>query len=400
MTGTLPAEMGGRLYRDAALTDARTSELTVGVSVLVRRRRIVWIRPSDGEEELDAGVDVVDASGCTIVPGMVDCHSHLTLPGGAHWLDHLSDPPERLLETAEDNGRLLTRAGVRWARDVGAPVGRDPATGVTRALTFGVQQRWRARPDRPRLRVAGLFVERPDDKPAGVDAREELVALVDEQINHGAPHVKLYPESGFPQELSWSDAELTATVAAAHRRGVRVTAHASKRATSAACVAAGVDCIEHGFEIDDDTARAMADSSIALVSTLAVFRSWQSFSSTTGIPRMTTAEGRERIEARREAAIASVQAAQRAGVLIAAGTDFGGGSTRANQLAWEVECLVEAGLQPFEALAAATWHGGVVLGEPDAGSLRQGGPADFALVHGDPLSDPTALWRVWRVSWA
>lgn len=98
--------------------------------------------------------------------------------------------------------------------------------------------------------------------------------------------------------------------------------------------------------------------------------------------------------------MASVQAAHRAGVLIAAGTDFGGGSTRANQLAWEVECLAEAGLEPWEALGAATWCGGRVIGNPDAGIVREGGPADFVLVHGDPLSDPTALWRIWRVAWA
>ena len=85
---------------------------------------------------------------------------------------------------------------------------------------------------------------------------------------------------------------------------------------------------------------------------------------------------------------------------IAAGTDFGGGSLRANQLAWEVEEMVEAGLQPWQALAAATWRGGELLGEPDAGVIREGGPADFFLVHGDPLSDPSALWRVWRVAWA
>ena len=95
----------------------------------------------------------------------------------------------------------------------------------------------------------------------------------------------------------------------------------------------------------------------------------------------------------------SVRLAHAAGVLIAAGTDFGGGSSRANQLAWEVESLVEAGLEPWEALAAATWHGGQVLGEPEAGVIREGGPADFFLVHGDPLSDPSALWRVWRVAW-
>ena len=97
---------------------------------------------------------------------------------------------------------------------------------------------------------------------------------------------------------------------------------------------------------------------------------------------------------RAERAEESVRLAHAAGVAIATGTDFGGGSTRANQLAWEVESLVAAGLEPWEALGAATWRGGELLGEPEAGVIREGGPADFALVHGDPTSDPAALWRV------
>jgi imidazolonepropionase-like amidohydrolase len=143
----------------------------------------------------------------------------------------------------------------------------------------------------------------------------------------------------------------------------------------------------------------MARRGTFLVSTLAVFRSWLSFGRTTRIGRF-RGDGADAIRARREAAEASVAAARRAGVAIAAGTDFGGGSLRANQLAWEVESLVAAGLEPFEALGAATWRGGELLGEPEAGAIREGGPADFFLVHGDPLSDPRALWRVWRVDWA
>jgi len=95
-----------------------------------------------------------------------------------------------------------------------------------------------------------------------------------------------------------------------------------------------------------------------------------------------------------------VRLARAAGVAIAAGTDFGVGSTRANQLAWEMECLVAAGLAPWEVLGAATWRGGDLPGEPEAGRIRESGPADFSLVHGDPLSDPSALWRVWYVAWA
>ena len=144
----------------------------------------------------------------------------------------------------------------------------------------------------------------------------------------------------------------------------------------------------------------MATRGTVLVSTLAIFRSWRSFGRTTSIPRFASPEGRNRILDRQARAEESVRLALQAGVAIATGTDFGGGSTRANQLAWEVESLVAAGLDPWQALGAATWRGGELLGEPDAGVLREGGPADFSLVHGDPISDPTALWRVWHVAWS
>ena len=133
-------------------------------------------------------------------------------------------------------------------------------------------------------------------------------------------------------------------------------------------------------------------------STLAVMSSWQSFAATTRIPRFTEAESRSAIADRLTRGEESVRIARKAGVPIAAGTDFGGGSLRANQLAWEVEAMVKAGLEPWEAIAAVTWRGGDLLGEPQAGTISVGGPSDFFLVHGDPLSDPSALWRVWRVA--
>jgi imidazolonepropionase-like amidohydrolase len=136
-----------------------------------------------------------------------------------------------------------------------------------------------------------------------------------------------------------------------------------------------------------------------LVSTLAVQRSWQSFGSTTTMERFATEASRNAIAARLEQGEASVRVARDAGVRIATGSDFGGGSLRANQLAWEVTSLVAAGLEPVDALAAATWRGGELLGEEEAGVIREGGPADFFCVHGDPLSEPAALWRVWRTAY-
>ena len=126
-----------------------------------------------------------------------------------------------------------------------------------------------------------------------------------------------------------------------------------------------MDALEHGFRLDADVARAMAVQGTALVATLAVMESWATFGATTRLPRFASAEGRAALAERREAAHASVRLASAAGVLLAAGTDFGGGSLRANQLAWEVETLVAAGLEPYDALAAATDNGGRLLGEPE-----------------------------------
>jgi len=140
----------------------------------------------------------------------------------------------------------------------------------------------------------------------------------------------------------------------------------------------------------------MARQGTFLVSTLTVPRSFLAIGrAAQGTPYSSRA-GRRNARALLEAAETSVRIARRAGVRIAAGTDFGGGSSRADHLAWEVQSLVAAGLEPWEALRSATRRGGQLLREPDAGVVREGGPADFFLVHGDPLSTPEALWRIWR----
>jgi imidazolonepropionase-like amidohydrolase len=391
---TLP----GTLYRDAALADGRSPNLRRGVSVLAENGRITWIRDSSDEGPVPDQVQIVDAGGTTIIPGLVDGHSHLTLPGGSHWMDRAFDTTETLLEVAEDNADLQMRSGVRWARDVGSPR-RSVGGTAERALALTVRDRWHGRRDRPYVRAAGTWIAAPKTLPAGLPVEaadaDDLLARVTGQLDDGADFVKLYLDGPDPETAPWTAAEVGRVAEAVHRRGAKVTAHASRLSGARVAAEAGIDSVEHGFELDADIAAIMARNNVTVVTTLTVMRSWLTFGSTTTIDRFVDARP---IRERLERAMDSVRIAQAAGVTIVGGTDFGGGSARANMLPWEFESLVESGLQPWEALASVTWRGGELLGEPDAGVIREGGPADFSLVHGDPLSDPTALWRVWRVA--
>jgi imidazolonepropionase-like amidohydrolase len=398
-----PAPVTGRvLYRDGAIADGRAEGLQRNVSVLVEDGRIAWIRPTDGEEGA-GGATIVDCAGATFVPGMVDCHSHVTGPGGANWIARFNDPPEILLATAEHNGEIGLAAGTRWMRDVGSPIGADPDGGGERALALVVRDRWGGRRDRPYLRAAGSWIFRRGVSPmrSAVEAEsaDELLAAAVGQLDAGADLIKLYMDGPDVAVSPWTADDVARVVEAAHGRDARVAAHSSRPSGAREAVLGGVDSIEHGFELEADIAAEMAGRGTTLVSTLAVMRSWLTFSATTTMPRFAEAEGRASIDGRLERAEASVRIARDAGVPIATGSDFGGGSLRANQLAWEVTSLVAAGIEPLDALAAATWRGGELIGEPDAGVIREGGPADFFCVHGDPLSDPDALWRVWRTAW-
>lgn len=389
------------LVTGAALADGTSDTVVRDVSLLVDHGILagLWTNSDQPDPGELPGVTIVDGVGATIVPGMVDSHSHLSMPGGADWVNRGFDSLDMLLAVGEENGELMVRAGVRWARDVGSPRRVVPETGQQRAASLLLRERWQGRQDRPYIRAAGTWLLRPGALPTGLGVEVEhgadLADAVRQQLDEGADLVKLYLDGPDPDTAPFSADEVTAAVRAAHERGAKVAAHATALAGNRVGAEAGVDSLEHGFQIDADIARLMVANNVTLVSTLAVVHSWRTFDATTTMPRFTDPEMRKRLDERLETASTSVRTADAAGVAIAAGSDFGGGSLRANQLVWEVEAMIEAGIEPRKALAAATWRGGELLGVPHAGRLIVGQPAHFSLVHGDPLSDPAALWRVW-----
>jgi imidazolonepropionase-like amidohydrolase len=387
------------LVTGASFADGTTEDVRRDVSLYVDDGRVAGLF-FDGAEPSGVAADAarIDGSGATLVPGLVDSHAHLSMPGGARWIERGFDPAPELLTVGEENGELLVRAGIRWARDVGAPRGVGP-DGRERALSLVLRDKWAGAHDRPYVRAAGTWLSRAGVLPHGlaveVEHGADLVAAVTQQLDDGADLVKLYLDGPDPETPPFTVGEVAAAVAQAHGRGARVAAHSGQLPGARVGADAGVDSLEHGFDLDADTAASLAAHGVTLVSTLSVLHSWQSFRTTSHNDRFTSDEGVGRIAARRERAEDSVRLAERAGVAIAAGSDFGGGSLRANQLAWEVQALVTAGVAPRVALAAATWRGGELFGDPEAGRLRVGGPAHFSLVHGDPLVDPAALWRIW-----
>ncbi|MGH2356739.1 MAG: amidohydrolase family protein, partial [Candidatus Limnocylindria bacterium] len=252
--------LGSVLYRDGALADGRSDRLQLGVTVLVVDGRIAWIRPAGGEED-PGGATIVDASGATFVPGMVDCHSHVTGPGGAHWIDRFADPPASVVAAAEHNGALSLGAGVRWLRDVGSPIGVDPVDGRERALALGVRDRWVGRVDRPYVRAAGAWLLKsgtirgiPTVEAANGD---ELLAAATRQLDDGADLVKLYMDGPDAGVSPWTANEVARVVEAAHARGAKVTAHSGHVNGARQAVSGGVDSIEHGFELDAGVAADM-----------------------------------------------------------------------------------------------------------------------------------------------
>lgn len=377
------------LIRGAALADGRSASLQVPVSLKIEAGRIAWIVPSADADP--GGADVLDGGGAVIVPAMVDCHSHLTLPGGSHYIQRGSDPAPRLREVARRNAARLVGAGVLWARDVGSP----RAGG--QAVSLAVRDELDGRSGQPYIRVAGTWIAKSGYLPSlavQVPNGDGLLTAAMQQLDQGADLVKVMMDGpGSSAASPFSVTEMQRVVDAVHGRGHRIAAHSQHSPGAAVAAAAGVDSIEHGFDITDSVAQAMAAGGVTLVSTLSVLASLESFARTT----TEFAGSAGTYASARESASASVAAARRAGVKIAAGSDFGGGSGRAGHLHWEVDLLVRAGLEPWEALAAITWRGGELLGEENAGRLALGAPADLVLVHGDPLSDPAALGRVWSV---
>src|SRR5436190_17507589 len=250
------------VLHDAAFADGTSASRRTGVSLAIDDGHIAWIRPNDSADTKAA--TVIDAGGATIVPAMVDCHSHLTMQGGSHWIQRGDDPPATLLQVARENANRLAQAGVLWARDVGAP----SAGGVP--LSIKVRDEHKGKRGSPYMRVAGTWIGKTGYPDMWVTTDSDgLKTAALGQMDLGTDLVKLYMDApGGVKDSPFTVDAVRETVKAVHARGAKVAAHSGYFDGARVAAEAGVDSIEHGMELTDDTARTMKKNGVTLVSTL------------------------------------------------------------------------------------------------------------------------------------
>ncbi|OBB91214.1 metal-dependent hydrolase family protein [Mycolicibacterium peregrinum] len=317
-----------------------------------------WIHQGVLSAEPIANADTVFDGGW-IIPGLVDAHCHVGLgPHGAVELDEAVTQAE----TERDAGALLLR-------DAGSPVD-------TRSFDD--------RDDLPRIIRAGRHLARPKryspGLPIDIEDESQLPAAVAEQARWGDGWVKLvgdWIDRGVGDLAPlWSDEILKAAIDAAHAEGARVTAHVFGEDALPGLIKAGIDCIEHGTGITDDTIELMLQHGTALVPTLINIDNFPGIADAAGKYPQYAKHMRDLYGSCRS----RVGAAYEAGVPIFAGTDAGGMIAH-GRIADEIEALKGIGMSPIAALGAASWDARVWLGRP---ALEDGASADLVCYTEDP----------------
>lgn len=353
-------------------------------AVVVEHDRIADVVP-EGQVAGAASARVVDLSGCTLLPGLIDLHVHLGF-GGRSFTDSAAATALR----AARNARAALASGITTLRDVGSAHGA--AIALRDAVRAGDVGGARVVPCGRIICMTGGHGSEPPAPPGfarEADGPDDCRRAVREEIKAGAECIKV-TTNGPLNVVEFTQDELDALVDEAHRCQRRVACHASILESSRMAVRAGVDTMEHGCDLDEALVRRMAEMGMILVPTLLVTKlimdRWDEFKA---IPMMRS------IPVRAKRHRESFQMAMAAGVTIAAGTDIFFGLGRFDSLPEELEYMAACGMRPADVLVAATRHGARALGMEDRlGSVERGKIADLLAVQGNPLVDLKALRNV------
>jgi imidazolonepropionase-like amidohydrolase len=381
------------LLRPARVFDGTSTH--DGWSVLVEDERIAATGPN---LTAPAGARTIDLPGATLMPGMIEGHSHLFLHpyNETLWDDQVLHEPLALRTArAVVQAERTLQSGFTTERDLGTEGAGFADVGLKQAIDKGIVPG-------PRLLVAtkaivargaygpkgfepGVPIPQGAQEVAGVD---ETVRAVRDQIAGGADVIKFYADyhwgKGEPTRVTLSQAELDAGVAAAHDAGRPVAVHASSPEGMMRAVRAGADTIEHGYGGTPAVFAAMRAKGVALCPTLAASeayaRYFQKWNGQEPAP--------ESVQENRR----SFAAAIKAGVPICMGRDVGVYTHGQNWL--EMEAMQRAGMPAVQVLTAATFGNARIFHLTDRGAIRAGLLADLVAVDGDPMRDLTAVRRV------
>lgn len=384
------------LIRAGALFDGRTETLQRNVAILVRSGQIAEIGPGLAAP---AGAEVIDLSGWTVMPGLIDLHTHLMLDPSDLGRDRgafLFQYPESSILKGVNHARQTLLAGFTTVRDVGAPA--TSALALRDAIAAGLHPG-------PRI-VAGIALGTTGshcDPTTGIrpgtvdmesardfvfDGAEQARAAVRRAVRDGADVIKICATAGV---LSLSDeigpaqmtpAELEAIIETARMLNRRIAAHAHGLEGISNAVRAGITTIDHGSVLDDAILAEMTRRGTWLVPTMLAYDAVTRMEAAGQLPPGPAAKTRAIAPLVRE----SHRRAFRSGVPVAFGTDAGVYTHGENGR--EFALLVEAGMSPARALLTATRHAADALGRLDRlGTVEVGKVADLVAVRGDPLAD-------------
>lgn len=381
------------LLRPAHVFDGTT--MHDGWSVLVDGTRIAAAGP---DIAAPTGARVIDLPGETLMPGMIEGHSHLFLHpyNEAKWDDQVLHEPLALRTArAVVHAEKTLMAGFTTERDLGTEGAGYADVGIRQAIDQGIIAG-------PRMLVAtranvargaygpkgyepGLAIPQGAEEISGAD---EMTRAARDQIAAGADVIKMYADyhygPGEPSRPTMTEAELAAGVAVAHEAGRQASAHATTAEGMRRAAMAGVDTIEHGYGGTAAVFKLMHDKGIALCPTLgaseAYARYFEAWNGQEPAP--------ESVQENRR----SFQLAMKAGVPICMGGDVGVFTHGHNWL--EMEAMQRAGMPAMLVLAAATSGNAHILHLPDRGAIKPGLLADLVAVDGDPSRDVSAVEHV------